>query len=90
MNRSKQASMAIKTIVVLLIGLTLAFVQLAEAQQVKKIPRLAILSARSPGSLASFDALQQGLRNLGYIEGQASSLTIAMHEASLSCFLTLR
>jgi putative ABC transport system substrate-binding protein len=60
-----------KRIVVFLLGLVLAFVNLAEAQQAKKIPRLGILSARSPGPLASFDALQQGLRDLGYIEGQS-------------------
>jgi putative ABC transport system substrate-binding protein len=60
-----------KSIVVLLVGLALAFVNLAEAQQAKKIPRLGILSARSPGSLASFDALQEGMRDLGYIDGQS-------------------
>ena len=43
MNRSKQAGMAIKTIVVLLVGLTLASVRLAEAQQPKKVPRIGFL-----------------------------------------------
>jgi hypothetical protein len=41
MNRSKQAGMSIKAaIVVLLVGLALASVHLAEAQQPKKIPRI--------------------------------------------------
>jgi putative ABC transport system substrate-binding protein len=52
----------------------LAFVHLAEAQQPKKVSRLGFVSARaeptptSPDSSA--DALRQGLRNLGYIEGK--------------------
>ena len=36
MNRSKQAGMGKKTIIVLLVGLALASVHLAEAQQAKK------------------------------------------------------
>ena len=40
MNRSKQAGMAIKTIVVLLVGLALASVRFAEAQQPAKVPRI--------------------------------------------------
>jgi hypothetical protein len=35
-----RAGMTVKTIVVLLVGLTLALVRLAEAQQPKKIPRI--------------------------------------------------
>ena len=40
MNRSKQAGMPIKTIIVLLIGLALASVHAAEAQQAEKVPRV--------------------------------------------------
>jgi putative ABC transport system substrate-binding protein len=40
-----------------------------EAQQ-PKIPRIGILSIRSPGALDIFDAFHQGLRNLGYVEGK--------------------
>ena len=36
MNRSKQAVMAIKTMIALLVGVALAFVHLAEAQQAGK------------------------------------------------------
>ena len=45
MNRSKQAGMDKKTIIVLLVGLTLASVHLVEAQQPKKIPRIGYLSS---------------------------------------------
>jgi putative ABC transport system substrate-binding protein len=49
---------------------------LVEAQQVKKIPRLCFLTF-DPGTLRSttrFDAFFQGLRDLGYVDGQ--SITI--------------
>jgi len=51
---------------------TLAFTAVydVEAQQSKKVPRLAILSARSPGPLDIFDGFHQKLRDLGYVEGK--------------------
>ena len=53
----------------------LAFVVLGsaysiEAQPPKKLPRVGILSARSPGHLDIFDAFHQALRRLGYVEGK--------------------
>ncbi len=42
----------------------------AQAQQPKKMPRIAILSPARPGPLETIDAFRQGLRDLGYIEGQ--------------------
>jgi len=43
----------------------------AEAQQPNRIPRIAILSnARAGGPWVAIDGLRQGLRDLGYIEGQ--------------------
>jgi len=42
-----------------------------EAQQPKKVPRIGVLYSGSPSSnAASREALRQGLRDLGYIEGQ--------------------
>jgi putative ABC transport system substrate-binding protein len=71
MNRSKQAGMGIKAIVLLLIGLALASVHSAEAQQSGKVPRIGILISASP-SIASrrIQAFRQGLRELGYVEGK--------------------
>ena len=72
MNRSKQAGMVIKTVVVLLVGLALASVRLAEAQQPKKIPRIGFVTSggnpSSPG--LRVEAFQRGLRELGYVEGK--------------------
>jgi putative ABC transport system substrate-binding protein len=43
----------------------------AEAQQAKRVPRIAILFPGGPsGPQDLIDAFRQGLRNLGYIEGQ--------------------
>jgi putative ABC transport system substrate-binding protein len=55
-------------------GLLTTF-SLAEAQQSKKVPRIGYLSVLSPSSdSARLEAFRQGLRELGYVEGQ--SLTI--------------
>jgi putative tryptophan/tyrosine transport system substrate-binding protein len=60
-----------KIVVSLLATLTLAFVHLAEAQQPKKIPRIGFLSSRSPPVVPGrMGAFQQGLRELGYVEGK--------------------
>src|SRR5215470_5670411 len=67
MNRSKQAGMSKKAIIVLLISLALASVHLAAAaaQQPKKVPRIGFLTASSASSQASrLDAFRQGLREL--------------------------
>jgi putative ABC transport system substrate-binding protein len=65
--------MTTRSIVVLLVGLALAAVHPAEAQQAKKVPRIGFMSAtgdpQTPG--AQLAAFRQGLRNLGYIEGKS-------------------
>jgi hypothetical protein len=70
-NRSKQAGMFQKTIIVLLVGLALASVCLAEAQQQAKVAKIGWLvtgSASGPRSL--FPGVQKELRALGYLEGK--------------------
>jgi putative ABC transport system substrate-binding protein len=63
--------MTIKVFVVLLVGLTLTFVRLAEAQLPTKVPRIGFLGAASASALTGqLDAFRQGLRELGYIEGK--------------------
>ena len=62
---NKRISVSILTVVVL------AFVHPAYAQQPKKVPRIGILSSGSPSSSKEVvEPLEQGLRDLGYIEGQ--------------------
>jgi hypothetical protein len=65
MNRSKnKAGMGIKALAVLLVGLVLASVQPAEAQQAGKVPRIGLLRAGSPPD-PYVEAFTQGLRELG-------------------------
>ncbi len=61
--------MSKKFIVIVLANLILGSVQLAEAQQAKKVPRIGWLSVTS-GRTPRHDAFRQGLRELGYVEGQ--------------------
>ena len=61
--------MGIKTIVVLLVGLALASVHIAEAQQRPKIAKIGLLSARS-SSVPGPELFRPALRELGYIEGK--------------------
>jgi putative tryptophan/tyrosine transport system substrate-binding protein len=42
----------------------------AEAQQAKKVPRIGFLSVTSPGFDPRLEAFRQGLREMGYVEGQ--------------------
>ena len=66
---------AVRSIVTLLVSL-LAVPLAAVAQPVAKISRIGVLSAGFPPSktdapFAGLDAFRQGLRDLGYVEGQA-------------------
>src|ERR671937_682205 len=62
----KAAVPSILVVVVLLVlGVT------AEAQQPTKFPRIGFLSAVSPSTISTrVEALRQGLRELGYVEGK--------------------
>jgi putative tryptophan/tyrosine transport system substrate-binding protein len=53
------------------LGLALAWPRGAHAQPPGKVPRVGYLSYGSPGPSQEIDAFRQGLRELGYIEGQS-------------------
>ena len=59
-----------RTLVLAVATLAFTAVYEVEAQQSRKLARLAILSTRSPGPLDIFDAFHQRLRDLGYVEGK--------------------
>jgi hypothetical protein len=46
----------------------------AEAQQARKIPRVGVLGGQSPDGSPAIFGLRQGLRELGYVEGQNIAL----------------
>jgi putative ABC transport system substrate-binding protein len=55
----------------LITAILLAFFHPAEAQQPKKVPRIGYLSAFTPSAGGPLlEAFRQGLRELGYVEGQ--------------------
>ncbi|SRR6266478_425 len=57
----------------------------AEAQQTKKVYRIGLLSSGSPSSSKEVvEPLQQGLRDLGYIEGQNIVITGNVSKVSKS------
>jgi putative ABC transport system substrate-binding protein len=61
--------MSKKIFLLLLASIMLAYVHFAEAQQPAKVPRIGVLwpdSAPSP----RIEEFRQGLRDLGYVEGQ--------------------
>jgi putative tryptophan/tyrosine transport system substrate-binding protein len=63
--------MGIKATVVLLVGLVVASVDIAKAQQPKKFPRIGVLGVQSASRWADrTKAFSQGLHELGYKEGQ--------------------
>ena len=53
------------------LGLVLASPAVAYAQRAGKVPRVGYLFYGSPGPSREIDAFRQGLRELGYIEGQS-------------------
>jgi ABC-type uncharacterized transport system substrate-binding protein len=57
-----------KILAVVLAALTLPSVHLAQAQQTKKVPRIGYLAADPQAPTR--EAFRQGLRDLGYVEGQ--------------------
>ena len=60
-----------KILVSILAVVILASVNLAEAQQPKKVPRIGILFVSFPSSTpARYEGFRQGLRELGYVEGK--------------------
>ena len=60
-----------KMALALFLGTLLGPLSWADAQQPKKIARIGFLSAASPAALsARIEALRQGLRELGYMEGK--------------------
>jgi len=58
----------------------------AVAQQPAKMPRIGVLSPGSPGPSPLLDAFRQGLRELGYIEGQNIAIEYRFAEAKLERF----
>jgi putative ABC transport system substrate-binding protein len=61
-----------------------------EAQQPKKVPRIGVLAAATPATVAHLiEAFKQGLREHGYVEGQNVVLELRFAEAKPEAFPVL-
>jgi putative ABC transport system substrate-binding protein len=58
----------------------------AKAQQARKMPRIAFLTTTSPGGSPTTDAFRQGLRELGYVEGQTIAIEWRWGRGSIERF----
>jgi len=68
----------------LALAITLATVQIPQAQQLKKIPRIGFLSANTASSArGSVEGFRQGLRELGYVEEQTIAIEYRYAEGKL-------
>jgi putative tryptophan/tyrosine transport system substrate-binding protein len=57
-----------------LLGAAAAWPLTARAQQPAKVPRIGILSPAASETAATLTAFREGIRNLGYVEGQTIAL----------------
>jgi putative tryptophan/tyrosine transport system substrate-binding protein len=66
------------------LALGLVVVPLADAQPVGKVPRIGVLGLRPPAAFVfQIEAFRQGLRELGYIEGQDLAIEYRYAEGNL-------
>ena len=72
-----------KTLALCVIALVLAWFGLLEAQQAKKSPRIGVLSSRLGPLPTREGAFQEGLRRLGYVEGQSITIEYRYAEERL-------
>jgi putative tryptophan/tyrosine transport system substrate-binding protein len=73
--------MKAKVLIYALPVLILATLHLAEAQQAKKIPRVGVLLGGKPPSASTrLEAFRQGLRGLGWVEGQTIAIDVRYAE----------
>src|SRR2546422_11727075 len=87
MNRkSKNQNLKWAGFLVLLVG----WMGMAEAQGPAKVPRIGFLASRSPSSFSSeTEAFRQGLRELGYVEGQNIGIEYRYAEGKTDRFADL-
>ena len=75
--------MSRKITVLAVAALVFALCFSAEAQQPKKIPRIGYLTLSSSSPSPSKEAFRDGLRQLGYIEGQSIHVDYRYAEGNL-------
>ena len=90
MDRDRKKDMKKKITALTLCALLFALCVCAEAQEVKKVPRIGLLSARDPATeSARAAAIRLALRELGYIEGQNIAIEYRYSEGKRERFSVL-
>ena len=80
-----QFAMRNPKLLVLLCAMLFALCSSVEAQQPKNVPRIGYLSVLSPSSdAARMEAFRQGLRELGYVDGQSMTIEARYAEGKLN------
>jgi len=72
-----------RTFIASMLGAVLSAPLAIEAQQSGKVPRIGFLFYGSPGPSPELDAFRQGLRELGYIEGQNIAIEVGFANGRL-------
>src|SRR5919106_6627602 len=73
-----------KIVILLLVALSLVSVHRAAAQQPKTVPRIGYLSVLSPSADSTrIEEFRQGLREVGYIDGQIIAIESRYAEGKL-------
>jgi putative ABC transport system substrate-binding protein len=78
--------------IVLLGSMAAAWPRAMQAQQLKKVPRIGFLmtgSLERPEARATLDALRQGLRELGYFDGQNIVIEVRAADSKIERFPAL-
>ena len=75
--------MSKKIAVTFLAIIVLGFLQLAQAQQPGKVPRIGYLASGTGRGSPTAEALRQGLRDWGYVEGQNIAIEYRPAEGNL-------
>ena len=84
MDRGREKDMKKKITVLTLCAMLFALSSSAAAQQPKSVPRIGYLSVLSPSSdFTRIEAFRQGLRELGYVEGQSVAIESRYAEGKL-------
>ena len=72
-----------------LLGGAAAWPLVARAQQPAKVPRIGILSPAASETAATLTAFREGIRNLGYVEGQTIALDFRLSKGIMDALPAL-
>src|SRR5262245_33477276 len=72
-----------------LLGGAVAWPLAARAQRPAKVPRVGILSPAASGTAATLTAFREGIRDLGYVEGETIALDLRLSKGIMDALPAL-